>query len=141
MNWGNKIILGLGTFMLFIVGACIYMITKDSDSLIDENYYESSLTYDKVYDSKKNLLDDHAKPILIVRNDTLSVEFMSLENKGSISFKRPSDGKMDKVMPFDTSSLELLFPIASWAKGNWTVEISWEHGGKSYFHNQALYLQ
>ena len=107
MNWGSKIILGLGSFMLFIVVTVIYMVSKDSDTLIDENYYETSLSYDEVYNSKQNLIRDNAKPILKLESDSLIIQFIAAENSGNISFKRPSDGSLDQVIPFDVKGLEL----------------------------------
>lgn len=141
MNWGGKIIIGLGSFMLFIIVTVIYMVTKDSDTLIDENYYETSLSFDDVYISKQNLIRDNAKPILTFQNDTLIIAFSADENKGNITFKRPSDGSLDKVIPFDVKGEQFKIPISSFTKGNWSVEIFWNQGGISYMHNQALYIQ
>ena len=141
MNWGNKIIVGMASFILFIVGSGIYMVTKDSDSLIDENYYENSLTYDQVYDSKQNLVQDHAKPVLDVQNDTLTIHFVGENNKGTLTFKRPSDGTLDKEIPFYTQQKHFKLPISSFVKGNWALEISWKQGDKSYLHSQDLYIQ
>ena len=141
MNWGNKIVVGMASFMLFIVGSGIYMVTHDSDSLIDENYYENSLTYNEVYDSKKNLLDDQAKPILTLQNDTLTLQFVGENNQGTLTFKRPSDGSLDKEIPFYTKDKEFKLPVSSFTKGNWAIEISWKQGDKNYLHSQALYIQ
>ncbi|MCA5006175.1 FixH family protein [Sphingobacterium bovistauri] len=141
MNWGSKIIVGLASFILFIVGTGIYMVTKDSDTLIDEDYYENSLDYDKVYNSKQNLIDDNAKPNVSVRSDTLFIQFVATVNKGSLIFKRPSDGTLDKQLPLFTSTSEYKLNISSFAKGNWSLEISWNQGGKAYYHNQPLYIQ
>ncbi|MGN0002375.1 MAG: FixH family protein [Sphingobacterium composti] len=141
MNWGNKIILGLGSFMLFIVITVIYMVSKDSDTLIDDNYYEASLSYDEVYASKQNLLRDDAKPILKVQHDTLTISFVDVNNEGTILFKRPSDGALDINFPFTTKDKVFKMPIASFKKGNWNVEISWKHNNVNYIHNQPLYIQ
>ena len=46
MNWGLKIVIGLATFIVFIVSMGIYMVSKDTDSLVDNDYYEKSLSYD-----------------------------------------------------------------------------------------------
>jgi nitrogen fixation protein FixH len=141
MNWGSKIILGLGSFMLFIVVSVIYMVSKDSDTLIDENYYETSLSYDDVYNSKQNLIRDNAKPILTLQYDSLIVQFSASENIGNINFKRPSDGSLDQVIPFKVKGSELKLPVSTFNKGNWNVEISWKQSGNSYVHTQALYIQ
>ena len=141
MNWGNKIILGLASFMLFIVGSGIYMVSKDSDTLIDENYYENSLSYDQVYASKQNLIHDGAKPVLSLCQDTLTIEFVGGENRGTLIFKRPSDGSLDKEIPFYTKDKAFVLPVSSFKKGNWTLDISWTQGNNAYLHSQAIYIQ
>lgn len=141
MNWGLKIVVGLGAFMLFIIFATIYMVSKDSDTLIDENYYENSLSYNEVYDRKQNLVDDDARPLLKLENDTLSIIFKSTNNKGELSLKRPSDGSLDKVIPLFTSSNIYTLPVSTFSKGNWNLEINWESNNKSYVDNQSLYIK
>lgn len=141
MNWGNKIVAGLAAFMIFIMGAGIYMVSKDSDTLIDEDYYENSLSYDKVYDSKQNLVNDNAKPVISLSKDTLIVTFITGNNEGKLIFKRPSDGALDKEIPFYTKESQFKLPITSFARGNWMLDISWTQGNKSYLHSQSLYVQ
>lgn len=141
MNWGNKIILGLASFILFIVGSGIYMVTQDSDMLIDEDYYENSLDYDKIYISKQNVLNDNATPTVRVEKDTLLINFSEAGNKGNLIFKRPSDGTLDKKLPLLSQTSVYKLPISTFSKGNWSLEIFWEQGGKTYYHNQSLFIQ
>lgn len=48
MNWGTKIALALALFMALIVSFGIYMVSKDTDSLVAEDYYERGLNYDRL---------------------------------------------------------------------------------------------
>lgn len=141
MNWGMKIVLGLGAFMLFVIVAAIYMVSKDSDSLLYDDYYEKSLSYDQVYDKKQNMESDHAKPVLKLRGDTLLVTFTTLGNRGDLIFKRPSNGSLDQKVSFDTQSDVYKLPITKFAKGNWQIELSWQTSDKSYIDNQSLFIQ
>ena len=101
MNWGMKIVVGLAAFMIFIVSVGVYMVSRDTDTLLDDDYYEKGLTYDDVYQRKQNLVDDGAKPALKVDRDTLFITFVQYDNKGEIFFRRPSDGSLDQKIPFD----------------------------------------
>lgn len=141
MNWGTKIVVGLGTFMLLIVGAGVYMVTHDTDSLVDDNYYEKSLAYDDVYKQKQNVIDDEAKPRFQLEGDTLLIVFKDLVNKGELNFKRPSDGSLDLRVPFYTASNIFKLPVSTFSKGNWTLEVVWEHKGRNYLDSQSLFLQ
>lgn len=140
MNWGLKIVLGLGAFMIFIVSVGIYMVRKNTDTLEDEDYYEKSLSYDEVYQRKQNLLDDGARPAVSVKNDTLYVSFRKPYNEGKLVFKRPSDKSLDTTLPFVAQNQQYSLPAASFAKGSWRLEISWQQGGRVYTSDHNLYF-
>lgn len=140
MNWGLKIVFGLGAFMLFIVGAGVYMVSKDTDTLVAEDYYEKSITYNEVYRQKQNVLDHQVRPAVLVRNDTLYITFVKPENRGNLIFNRPSDNKLDLSLPFLTNSRYYQLPIGSFVKGSWRLEISWQQNGTQYSFDHNLYL-
>ncbi|NGM66656.1 FixH family protein [Sphingobacterium sp. SGR-19] len=140
MNWGLKIVLGLGAFIIFIVSAGIYMVTKNTDTLEDEDYYEKSLSYDEVYQRKQNLLDDHARPTVNVRNDTLYIMFSKPHNRGDLIFMRPSDSMLDISLPFVTEGQDYRLPVDNFKRGSWRLEISWELNGIPYTSDHNLYF-
>ena len=141
MNWGTKIVVGLATFMLFIVGSGLYMVSHDSDTLIEEDYYEKSLHYDEIYDRKQNLANDQAKPNIVQVQDTLLITFKAPVNHGELNFKRPSNGELDQVIPLHTASEVFKLPISTFKKGNWSLEVTWENQGKHYIQTQPLFIQ
>jgi hypothetical protein len=141
MNWGYKIVFGLGAFMLFIIGAGIYMVTHDSDTLVESDYYEKGLNYDETFHKKENLLNDHAKPRIQVLKDTLLIQFSSSVNKGNLNFKRLDDKNQDQQLPFYTNSNQFKLPISSFKKGNWNLEIDWVNSNKSYISDHAVFIQ
>lgn len=140
MNWGIKIILSLGAFMIFIVSAGIYMVSKNTDTLEDDDYYEKSLSYDEVYQRKQNLLDHGARPSVSVKNDTLYISFSQPHNQGELVFKRASDSRLDVTLPFVTENRNYALPAASFAKGSWRLEILWEQGDTLYTSDHNLYF-
>lgn len=141
MNWGTKIIIGMGAFMLFIVCSVLYMVNKDSDTLIDDDYYEKGLVYDDVYDRKQNLQDDSAKPTIAIVNDTLSILFKSEQIKGNLSLKRPSDGGLDKNIPLLTTTDVFKIPVSTLEKGNWLLELTWESHNRKYADTQSIFIK
>ncbi|MEJ5090654.1 hypothetical protein GEO21_11480 [Sphingobacterium faecium] len=140
MNWGNKIFLSLGVFMLCIVSAGIYMVSHDTDTLEDTDYYEQGLNYDQVYNKKENVVTYQAKPIVKISQDTLYIEFVHVANKGNLIFKRPSDSSIDLQLPFETNSTLYQLPISSLKKGTWNLEIIWKSGGLDFLTDQQLHL-
>lgn len=47
MNWGTKIVIGMASFMAFIIVLATLMIRSNPDPLVDEDYYEKGLNYDQ----------------------------------------------------------------------------------------------
>lgn len=141
MNWGLGIVLGLGAFMLFIIGSVIYMVNKNEDSLEDPDYYEKGLNYDEIYTLRENLQNDQAKPEVEVRQDTLWIHFVKEDNKGEMFWKRPSDGSLDRKGPFATQTELFKLPMSSFAKGKWQLELRWESGSTAYISEHDVFLQ
>ena len=54
MNWGTKLVIGMLSFMSFIVVLGVLMIGSTPDPLVDEDYYEKGLNYDQEMKLKKN---------------------------------------------------------------------------------------
>lgn len=142
MNWGLKIVIGLGIFMLFILSAGIYMVSKDTDSLEDENYYEKSLHYDEVYQRKQHVSDNHVRPKVKLSGDTLTITFVQPHNQGELNLRRPSDQRKDVVLPFVTEGEGRIYqlPIAGFLKGKWQLEINWTQGEVAYTSLHPLFL-
>ena len=141
MNWGMRIVVGLGAFMQLIVCATVYMVSSDTDTLVEEDYYEKGLSYDEVYDRKQNLQDDDAKPIIQLVNDTLSIVFKTEGIKGTLDFKRSSDGSLDKTIPLYTATKLFKLPVSSLKKGNWSLEINWESHNTKYIDTQSIFIK
>jgi hypothetical protein len=53
MNWGKGITIFMVAFMAFIGSMVYYAFTKNAD-LVEEDYYENELNYDKNKESKSN---------------------------------------------------------------------------------------
>lgn len=138
MNWGIKIVIGMSLFMMFIVSSVIYMVSKDTDSLEDTDYYEKGLNFNEEYNRKVNSLRDKAEPNIRITNDTLYIDFTKTVNKGILLFKRLSDGSQDKKLPFQTRSTGYHLPISTFQSGRWRLEIWWESNGVEYISKHNL---
>ncbi|WP_270089667.1 FixH family protein [Sphingobacterium sp. SYP-B4668] len=140
MNWGNKIVISLAIFMIGIVCAGIYMVSKNSDTLEEEDYYEKSLHYNDRYDRKANVNKYEAQPHVANIKDTLFIEFRGSQNKGKIMLRRPSNGHLDLDFPFVTSSGIYRLPVTTLTKGMWELGIEWESAGITYFYEKSIFL-
>lgn len=142
MNWGTKIILGMITFMLFIIGMVIYMFhVHGRDALIEENYYEKGIDYNTEYNAKQNVADDNAKPKI-----TNTPKQLLIQLKDSATYQlvlmRASDSKDDFKLNGKTTgdSNIILVDKAKLAKGVWFISLTWHAANKDYLYKNNITL-
>jgi hypothetical protein len=139
MNWGTKLVIGMGLFMSFIITLAVLMIRSDSDDLVDVNYYEKGIEYDKDYDRKNQLIKDMAEPEINVTNQ-LTIIFKS-PAKGNIRFIHPSDKTKDNTLSIDSGSdNQVQIPLNDYRKGHWKLSIEWESNEKSYLYEKNIII-
>ena len=138
MNWGTKIFLSLAAFMFCIVAAGFYMVTHDSDSLEEDDYYEQGLNYDQAYEKKQNVLNMKETPTVEIRKDTLYIHFVSKVNKGKLLFRKPSDSRLDRELPFQTTGNLFALPISTFDKGMWNLYVDWKNAGNDFLFEEHI---
>ena len=142
MNWGTKIVLGMITFMLFIIGMVIYMFhVHGRDALIEENYYEKGIDYNTEYNAKQNVTNDNAKPKI-----TNTPKQLLIQLKDSATYQlilmRASDSKDDLKLTGETTgdSNIILIDKTKLAKGIWFISLTWHSANKDYLYKNNITL-
>lgn len=129
----------MALFMSFIITLAVLMIRSDSDDLVDTNYYEKGIEYDKDYVRKSQLIEDNAEPEISV-NDQLTIIFKS-PAVGSIRFIHPSDKSKDSKMDINSGAgNQVEFPTDNFRKGHWKVSLEWKSNGKSYMFDKNIII-
>jgi len=138
MNWGTKIAVGMSIFMVFIVVMVFTMFNSKTDALVDSDYYEKSINYDKVYDKKEQVKLDSAAPVIAVNAENIILVFKA-PSQGTIRLMRTSDKKLDKAISFETNSAnQVSIPATSLQKGPWRLIADWISQEKSYLYEQEI---
>lgn len=142
MNWGTKIVLGMLTFMMFIVCMVVYMFhVHGRDALIEENYYEKGINYNTEYDAKQNVLDDNAKPRITITETQIIIEIKD-SAAYSLMLMRPANSNDDvklKGITSGTSNL-ILVDKTKLARGMWFFNLQWRASGKNYLFKNTVIL-
>jgi len=141
MNWGTKIVIGMAIAMTAVVCTGIYMVSQDTDSLEDNNYYENGLHYDDEFIKKENVLDDDSKASISRVNDSLIIQFAKKVNEGTLLLRRPSNRALDKKIPFHTLQASYQLSVQDLERGVWLLRLDWKSGGVAYLQEQRLYIQ
>ncbi|ADY50954.1 FixH family protein [Pseudopedobacter saltans DSM 12145] len=137
MNWGKGIVIGLAAFMSFVLCLVILMFRAPDDSY-DEDYYEKGLSYDKEYGQKQNVLDDNAKPKVIIEDKKITVSFNGLDS-GKLTFYRPANNKLDRI--YKLSEVQTEIATNNLEKGEWKLISEWHYKGKPYLYEQSVFIQ
>lgn len=140
MNWGTKIVLGLGTFMSFIIVLAVIMFNSKTDALVEQDYYEKGIHYDETFNRKEQVIKDHAAPLISIQPELLNITF-SKPAKGTIRMVRNSDKKQDRIMPFETdTAMQVNLPLGGLKKGTWKLIAEWDSADKTYLTEQEIKL-
>ncbi|WEK17514.1 MAG: FixH family protein [Candidatus Pedobacter colombiensis] len=140
MNWGTKLVIGMLCFMSFIIVLSVLMINSKTDALVDTDYYEKGLDYDKDYSRKEQVKIDNAAPSISITDDSIILLFKSKAD-GDIKLVRNADQKMDKKVSIQTDATNTVkIPLKGIKKGQWRLIISWTNEGKAYLNEQEVII-
>ncbi|MGN7785337.1 FixH family protein [Niabella sp. 22666] len=145
MNWGNRVIIIL---ILFVAGfiSMVYISMRQTNEVVDANYYEREMKYQQVIDGKKNLLSLYDS--VSIKNDggVIKIAFppstVARLDSGSIQFMKLSNSKDDKFIPMSDSKADLYqVPLSYIARGFYKIRVEWSNDGKPYYHEQNFNIQ
>lgn len=141
MSWGTKIIIGMLSFMSFILVLMVLMLRSDTDALVENDYYEKGLKYDETYHLKAQVLLDNAKPEISIAERSMTIAFQTA-SRGTIKFVRTSDQRQDRSLNFQTEEgNKIEIPLAALPDGQWKLIINWKsNDGKAYLNEQEVII-
>ena len=145
MSWSYKIIIVYVVFITGILGM-VYVASKQTNEMQEENYYAKELKYQDVIDGKNNLNNIDRKVSIANNTDNIliaiPVETSINISDGKIYFLRPSDQTKDLhiALNVDKNGKQAI-PLSSFIKGLYSVQISWKSNGKTYYSEENFNVQ
>ncbi|MDI9365670.1 MAG: FixH family protein [Flavobacterium sp.] len=145
MNWGYKILIGFSTFvacMLCMVGVAM----KQSNEMIDDNYYEKELKYQDKIDASKNL-SAVAQKLSITDSGNVVVLQLPLatignNTTGTIECIRSAEQKKDVMLHIQVDATgKQVLPKTLFVNGVYQLRLNWVTNGTAYFHQQVLNIR
>lgn len=141
MDWGKKIALVYGSFVVFMLGL-VYLCLQQKDLfLVTPDYYKQELVYQDKIDHMQNVADLSSEVRIDYTANGLSINFPEecSQSSGEIGLYRPSNANMDISIPFRLS-LSNSFEVATdkLEKGLWVVKLDWTKGEKQYYLEQKV---
>lgn len=140
MNWGYKILIGLGLFMGFIsVLVGLMIVNNGKDTLIENDYYEKGLTYDLDYEARKNAGKDNMIPEVHEGREGIRINFPQPVSY-TILLRRLADSEMDKSFANAEMQKEVMIPAAGLNPGSWLLRIEYKTADKNYLYQEKILL-
>ncbi|GAB3432902.1 FixH family protein [Niabella aquatica] len=141
MSWGYRVIIILIVFLAGMI-SMVYISMRQTNEVIDANYYEQEMKYQSVIDAKKNLHALADTVAIQTAEGYVQIHFPEAAttqlDSGNIQFMRLSDSKSDKRIQMKEESGSLYkIPVASFSKGLYKVRIEWSNSGTAYYHEQS----
>ncbi|HNA94125.1 MAG TPA: FixH family protein [Saprospiraceae bacterium] len=145
MSWGYRIMIVYIVFIAMILGM-VFVASKQTNEMQDENYYSKELVYQSVIDGKNNL--NALADSVTLSNQPGSVKIKlplaasANITEGSVYFLCPSDEKKDLKDKLNVDANgEQSISRDKLKDGFYTIQISWKSNGKAYYSEQKFKVQ
>ena len=131
----------MGLFMAFIIAMATKMvISGGDDDLVEKDYYEKGLAYDKVYNLKTDAVTDSVIPDFAASQNGLIISFKSPVTYKMVC-KRPSDSKLDRSFAGQTEDGDQLsIPRDQLKSGPWNMYLTFTVKGKEYLVEREIMM-
>ena len=144
INWGTGIVIGIVVFVVISITMTVIFMTQDV-SLVSDNYYEKSLSYQDEIDkqSRTKSLDEQVKINFNreVVNISLPSTYLNKDISGEIFFYRPSNPKLDFALPLQLVEGSQNIPVERLEKGFWRIRLNWTMEGNGYYNERAITIE
>ncbi|MBL4938725.1 MAG: FixH family protein [Lutibacter sp.] len=144
INWPTSIIFSIVAFMVFIL-SFVYKATfvpEYDHHLVSEDYYKDELNYQKEIDKlnkaaelKQNISFKKVATGLLI---SFPSEFEPTKIRGTISFQRLSNEKLDFQLPINLKSHNFLLEDTNLVEGRWNVKIEWSVDDNTYLLKEKI---
>jgi nitrogen fixation protein FixH len=144
MNWGYRIAIVLGVYMIGVSSVVWYAMTLDVN-LVAEDYYQQELAYEEQIIRLKNTEALPEKPTFTFSGDRKFIVLAFPEglnpDDGQITLFRPSDFTQDRKFKLKLDEANQQgFVTVSLLPGLWKAKLLWEKGDESYFQEFVIVI-
>jgi len=141
-NWGTGLAIGMLCFIGFIMFMVIKMSTDDKYEydLVVEDYYGKELRFQQEIDAEKNLklFSEEITGKKTTEGYELSFPKTEGEIKGTVNLYRPSNKKLDFIIPLELSEDKIVIPEAQLIDGRWDISVEMTYQGKDILFKKSI---
>ena len=143
-NWGT----GLAIWLVLFIGFIMYFVIRISTEkkydydLVTEEYYQKEMVFQKEMDDEanSNTLESSISGKKIAEGWMLTfpknIDYSKIT--GTVFLYRPSNKKLDFVLPLKLSDPNLLIPDERMIPGRWNTIVRWNYEGEDYLYKKEI---
>jgi hypothetical protein len=145
MNFGHKIGIFYGLFVVFMLTLVTLCIKQKDISLVSNDYYKKEIAYQDEIEKQQNA-GQLVTPVRInyageKQQVTVSFPVEQKDATGKVQFYRPSDAKKDFTVDLNLNERATQeISVDQLTKGLWVIKIEWEKAGKAYLKEEKIVL-
>lgn len=141
MDWGKGILITIIAFVGFIMTLVVISVRQDDIQLVTENYYEKEIKYQEHIEREKSASTLDREVLIFDAQGKAMLLDLPLGAKGSLQLFRPSDARLDRVLPLEiTSEGKTKVPLDDLKAGYWRVQLTWTEDGKDFYKEKKITL-
>ncbi|MBA4848899.1 FixH family protein [Emticicia sp. BO119] len=145
MNFGHKIGIFYGLFVIFMITLVTLCVKQKDISLVSNDYYKKEIAYQAEIEKQQNAAQLIQSVIVTYAGEKQQISVVFPEDqkdaRGKVQFYRPSDAKKDFTIELvlqQNRTQEI--PVNQLTKGLWVIKIEWENAGKAYLKEEKIVL-
>lgn len=143
MNWGYKILLVYGVFVLGIGFLVVKSSTQKMD-LVTTDYYNKELKYQEKIDAVDRVTHLSGDVKYEITNNMLHIsfpkDFDGKKIEGEVTLYCPSNEDKDIRHKFSTGDTCMTMPINGNTKGNYQLQLTWRADHIDYYLERKLFI-
>jgi hypothetical protein len=145
INWGTGVVIGIIVFVVISITMTVIFMTQDV-SLVSDNYYEKSLSYQEEIDKQSRTKSLDAQVKINFAGEVINILFPSAyldkNISGEIYFYRPSNPSLDfKLLLQMSAEGNQIIPVERLDKGFWRLKLNWTMDGNGYYNERAITVE
>lgn len=143
MNWGHKIALVIGLFVVAMM-TMVVIAFRQTNEMIDQNYYDKELKYQTFIDAGQRLSSVSTDRLVVIDSSGLyikvPVSLATTFQDGTIEMLKVDDKSKDQNISFEVDNTgKFYLDKNKLVKGRYLLRIFWQSDGKSYYKEETLY--
>lgn len=132
----------IGAFVAFalFIGSFVIRMFQSDINLVAKDYYQQEIAYGEQIEAIKRSENYFDKIDFTLTEGKLSIEYDQLLNdiEGSIVLFRPSDARLDMILPIQMENGIQQLNVSSLKRGKWMLQFKFEKEGQSFYIEKPL---